>query len=137
MHRTYYLIVMALLEGATGLILLVWPFVGIVLIAGVKQAAPETILFARIAGAGLLAFGVSCWAGRSNRDRATQTGVLLSALVYNLAATGVLAYAAWFSRLNGTALWRAVVLHGTLAVWCIACFWDKPRGGDTGTRALT
>jgi hypothetical protein len=126
MHRTYLLIVTALGEGGTGLLLLVWPSVLLALLLGVDQASPETFACARIAGAALVAIGVACWLGRTDHSHAAQRGLLLGVLTYDLLAAGVLAYTGWFLSLAGIALWPAVVLHAALAVWCVACLAVKP-----------
>jgi hypothetical protein len=124
MHRAYLLIVTALGEAGTGLLLLVWPPVLLALLLGVNQASPETTYCSRIAGAALLAIGVACWLGRNDHARPAQQGLLLGVLIYDVGATGVLAYTGWFLHLGGIALWPAVVLHGALAVWCAVSFWE-------------
>jgi hypothetical protein len=121
MHRTNLLIVTALTEAGTGLLLLVWPPVLLALLLGVTQASPETTCCTRIAGAALLAIGVACWIGRSDLQGSAQRGLLTGVLLYDVAAAVILAYTGLFVNLVGIALWPAVALHGTLAVWCAMC----------------
>jgi hypothetical protein len=121
MRRTYLLIATAFGEGGIGLLLLVWPPAPLALLLGVDQASPEVGVLARIAGTALLALGVACWLGRNDLGSSAQKGLLLGILTYDLAATGILAYAGWFLGLAGIALWPAVGLHFALAVCCVAC----------------
>ncbi len=130
MRRTYFLIATALGEGGIGLLLLVSPPVPLALLLGVDQASTEEGVVARIAGAALLALAVACWPGRNLHDCPARKGLLLAILLYDLAATGILAYAGWFLGLSGIALWPAVGLHFALATWCVACIPDRPRCGD-------
>jgi hypothetical protein len=127
MQRRYFLIVTALVEGATGLLLLALPWVPCALLLGVDQPSPETSLVARVAGAALLAAGVACWLGRSDRQGAALLGLLAGVLTYDVAAAVILACAGLFLHLAGVALWPAVVLHAALAVWCVACLLVQPR----------
>jgi hypothetical protein len=133
MHRANLLIVTALGETGTGLLLLVWPPVLLALLLGVNQASPETTCCARIAGAALLAIGVACWLGRSDTRSSAQLGLLIGVLIYDVAAALILAYTGLFVTLVGMALWPAVVLHAALAVWCALCLWAKPHRAGTGT----
>jgi hypothetical protein len=133
MSRTSLLLVTGLGEAGTGLLLLAWPPVPIVLLLGVDQASPETLATARIAGAALLAIGVGCWLGRNDHHRPAQNGLLLGVLIYDLAAAAILAYAGWFLDLVGILLWPAVLLHLALAVWCVLCLWGKQRGDGIAT----
>jgi hypothetical protein len=135
MHRAHLLIVTALGEGGTGVVLLAFPSLPLALLLGVDQASPETIFFARIAGAALLAIGIACWFGRSDKHGSAQRGLLTSVLIYDVAAAVILAYTGLFVNLVGIALWPAVLMHAALAVWCVVCLWDKPRDEDVGTRA--
>ena len=125
MHRSYLLMTTALGEGGAGLLLLVTPTVAQSLLLGVDQAMPETTFFARIAGAALLAIGIACCVGRSDKHRSAQWGLLVSVLFYDVAAAVILAYAGFLGHV-GIALWPAVFVHSALAVWCIACLWSKP-----------
>jgi len=47
-------------------------------------------------------------------------------LFYNVAAVGVLAFAGIGLRLDGLALWPAVVLHVVMTVWCVDCLCRGP-----------
>jgi hypothetical protein len=120
MARDSFLIVTAVLEVGTGLLLLAVPALPLQLLLGVAERAPETLLVARVAGAALLAIGVTCWLARRNGPNPAQFGVLAGALIYDVAAAGLLVYAGLGLNLTGIALWPAVVLHSGLAVWCVS-----------------
>ena len=122
MRRTSLLIVTALGEGGIGVLLLVSPSIPLMLLLDVDQVSPEVAFLARIAGAALLALAVACYLGRSEHPLA-QNGLLFAVLLYDLAATGILAHTGWFAGLAGSALWPAVGLHFGLAVWCATCLW--------------
>src|SRR5262245_48295959 len=94
MHRAYLLIVTAISEAGTGLLLLVLPSVPLVLLLGVEPSSPDTIFVARLTGAALLAIGVACWLARNEHDRPAQFGLLTGVLLYDVAAAAQLAYAA-------------------------------------------
>jgi hypothetical protein len=121
MNRAYLLIVTAVGEGGTGLLLLVLPSVPLALLLGVERAAPETLFVARFAGAALLAIAVACWLARYDHGRPAQLGLLAGVLIYDVAAAALLAYAGFALSMVGLALWPAAVLHAALAVWCVAC----------------
>jgi hypothetical protein len=133
MQRAYLLVVIAFGEVGTGLLLLALPSVPLALLLGVEQASPEAVFIARLTGGALLAIGVACWLGRSDKLGAAQLPLIAGALVYNAAAVGLLAYAGLLLSLVGIALWPAVVLHAALAVWCVVCLWVKPHGEGRGT----
>jgi hypothetical protein len=123
MSRSYLLIVTAVGEAGTGLLLMVLPSVPLALLLGVEDASRESILVARLFGAALLAIGVGCWLGRSDELGPSQRGLVAGALVYDAVVAAFLAYAGLFSSSVGIALWPAVVVHGLLAAWCIVCLW--------------
>jgi hypothetical protein len=123
MHRANLLIVTAVIETGTGLLLLAWPPVLLALLLGIGQASPETVCCARIAGAALLTLGVACWSGRFDTQGSAHLGLLIGVLVYDVAAAVILVCTGLFVNLVGIALWPAVALHAALAVWCAACLW--------------
>jgi hypothetical protein len=137
-QRIFHLMTMGSVEVVTGGVLLVWPWLALGLILGLDRTAPETAYVARIAGGGLVAFGVACWTGRHGRDRISQNGLLVGALVYDVIAIAVLACAASLSGLNGIALWPAVAVHAALAIWCVACLSGERAvmGHAEGTASL-
>jgi hypothetical protein len=119
MQQAYLLIATALGEGGIGLLCLLSPSVPLTLLLGVDQASPETFFFARFTGAALLALSVACWLGRNDHQHAAQQGLLLGVLIYDLTATGILAYTGWVLDLAGILLWPAVGVHAVLAGWCV------------------
>ena len=125
MHRTWFLIVTALVEVGTGLSLLFLPSIPLALLLGVSGAAPATAVIARVAGAALLAIGVASFLARSDQHSPAQLGLLTGVLIYDAAAAVLLAYAGAVLKMAGIALWPAVALHTALAAWCVACFWGN------------
>jgi hypothetical protein len=120
-QRKYFLIVTALGEGGTGLLLLFLPSILLDLLLGASPAGAETLFAGRVAGAALLAIGVACWVGRGDRFGPAQLGLIMGVLVYDVAAAVLLGYAGLVLGMVGLALWPAVVLHGGLAIWCVTC----------------
>jgi hypothetical protein len=113
------LIVTAIVETATGLILLVSPPLVAAFLLGASLDAAAALVVARIAGAALLSLGCACWLAR--KDGPTHAVLVAAMLLYNSLAVAVLANAAAGARLVGVLTWPAVALHVALAVWCIAC----------------
>jgi hypothetical protein len=108
----------AALELATGTCLLAVPQMCLELLLGIREAAAETTLISRFAGAALVAFGIAAWGGRS---REPPSGALVTAaLAYDILAAALLAHAALSFHMLGIALWPGVVLHSALAIWCAA-----------------
>jgi hypothetical protein len=111
--------VTAVIELEAGLALLVWPSATVTLLVGVPLEAPAPLTVARVGGAGLLALGVACWFARGDAQSRAARGLVAAMLLYDVAAAGVLAFAAIGFGLQGVALWPAVVLHAAMAVWCV------------------
>lgn len=110
----------AALEAATGLALSLSPAQIVSLLLGTSLETTDGLVMARVAGAALLALGVTCWRSSGEEGRARR-GVVAAMLFYNFAAGAVLAHAGLRSHLSGAGLWPAVLLHGALGVWCLAC----------------
>ena len=115
------LIVTALVETATGLILLVSPTLVVALLLGASLDAPAALVVAHVAGAAVLSLGCACWLARNDGPNRAVPGLVAAMLLYNTIAVAVLANAGAGARLVGALTWPAVALHAALAVWCIAC----------------
>jgi hypothetical protein len=112
--------VTALVEGPTGLLLLVWPALVFALLFGWHVPAPETLVMGRIAGAGVLSIGIASWVARGDARTPAQLGVLAGVLAYNALGAAVLVFAGAVLGMAGLVLWPAVVYHVSLAAWSLA-----------------
>jgi hypothetical protein len=112
------LIVTALVETATGLMLLASPLLVVAFLLGASLDAPADWIVGRIAGAALLSLGVACWLARDDGLSLALRGLIAAMLLYNCAAAAVLAYAGAVVGFAGVLIWPAVALHAALAVWC-------------------
>src|SRR3954468_8760230 len=119
--------VTALVETATGLLLLVAPALVAALLLGASLDAPAAVVVARMAGAALLSLGVVCWLARNDGPNRAVSGLVAAMLLYNSVAVAVLANAAAGARLVGVLTWPAVALHAALAGWCITCLRRRQR----------
>jgi hypothetical protein len=122
------LIVMTLIEAPAGIALIVMPAAAVSILLGVPLDKPAGLVIGRIAGAALVALGLSCWGARRDEQNRTANGIVSAMLLYNVTAVVVLAYAGVGWRLFGVGLWPAVVLHALMAVWCLACLgasWNR------------
>jgi hypothetical protein len=121
------LIVTALVETATGLMLLVSPTPAVAFLLGASLDAPAALVVARIAGAALLSLGCACWLAHNDGPNHAVPGLVAAMLLYNSVAVAVLANAGAGARLVGVLTWPAVAVHAALAVWCIACLRNGRR----------
>jgi hypothetical protein len=139
MLATKLLIVTALTETATGLMLLVFPTRVVAFLLGATLETPAGLVVARMAGAALLALGFACWLARNDGANRAVRGLVAAMLLYNSVAVAVLADAGARARLVGVLTWPAVALHAALAVWCIASLRSGPvrpvtaRASDNST----
>jgi hypothetical protein len=137
MHRAAFLLITAVGEGATGLVLLFWPAVPLALLLGVAAAPEEALVLARVAGTALIAIGLTSGLARSDAGGPALRAVLSGILFYDLAVAVVLAYAGLGSGLTGVLLWPAVVAHVALALWCVACLRSSSGAGQPDPLRLT
>jgi hypothetical protein len=121
------LIVAAVLEGATGLALLLMPSMVVSLLLGAPLDTPTGLVAARIGGAALVALAIACWQARNGERGSPATGVVEAMLVYNFASAMVLVYAGIRLDLHGVLLWPAIVLHLCFGVWCVLNRWFTDR----------
>jgi hypothetical protein len=116
-----FLLVTAIIESLTGLVLLILPSLPLSLLLNISQPTPEVNVLARWLGVALLAIGVTCGMAQGDAGGAARRGVVGGALVYDVAAVALLVYAAVVLGLAGPALWPAAILHTVLSVWGILC----------------
>jgi hypothetical protein len=128
-NRKLFLSVTAFVEVATGLCLLILPTLLFAVLLGLAQTSVDAIFVGRLAGAALLAIGTASWIARADTRSAAQIGLLTGILIYNVAATLLLAYAGAILKMMGVLLWPAVAIHAILAVWCFSCL-QSDRHGD-------
>lgn len=121
------LIITTVLEGATGLALLVIPTVVTSMLLGAPVDTPAGLVAARIAGAALVALAIACWQARNGERGSPATGVVQAMLFYNFAAALLFVYAGIRLDLRSALLWPAIVLHLGLGVWCLSNLWFTRR----------
>jgi hypothetical protein len=112
------LIVTAVVEALTGLILLAYPPIAIRLLLG-PEITRMSVLISRLTGIALIALAVACWPDR-NLSRA-----FFGMLTYNALATLFLVYAGLIGA-SGILLWPAVALHAGLSILLVQA-WRKER----------
>src|SRR6266568_8980816 len=115
----------AIIETATGLALVAVPAIVVRLLLG-AEISGASVPLGRVAGAALLALGIACWLARDDTQSRAARGLFVAMLIYNIAATAVLAFAGIGLGLHGVLLWPAVVLHAVMAIWCIVCLRHSP-----------
>jgi hypothetical protein len=120
-NRKLFLLITAFVEAATGLCLLFLPAVLFTILLGLDHATVDAIFVGRLAGAALLAIGIASWMARTDTRTPAQLGILTGILIYNLAASMLLAFAGAGLKMIGVLLWPAVAVHAILAVWCFSC----------------
>ena len=117
------------IEMGAGLALLCFPSAAAVLLVGAPLEAPAALTVARVGGAGLVSLGAACWLARGDTQSRTARGLVTAMLLYNIGAVLILAAFGIRSQTIGVLLWPAVVLHATMACWCIVNLGSgKPAG---------
>jgi len=128
-NRKLFLLVTALVEAATSLCLLFRPAVLFSLLLGLDNATIDAIFVGRLAGAALLAIGIASWMASADTRIPAQLGLLTGILIYDAAASILLAFAGSILKMNGVLLWPAVAVHAILAIWCFICLQPEHHGG--------
>jgi hypothetical protein len=107
------LAVAAVLEGSTGVTLMIRPPLVTWLLLGESVLGAAGMALGRVAGFALLALGLACW---PDADSVTDNlPVLRGLLAYNLLTALYLAYLGISGQGVGILLWPAVALHAVLA----------------------
>jgi hypothetical protein len=114
------LAIVAIGEAATGLVLLVDPFIVVRLLFG-AEIAGVGVAMSRIAGISLTALGLACWPGPA----------LVGMLTYSVLATVYLFYLAVGSEWVGKLLWPAVAAHLILTVLLGRTWFNELKSAKT------
>jgi hypothetical protein len=118
------LILAAIAEGATGLVLVVYPPIVTRLLFG-TDVMGTGIVMSRIAGFALIGLGVACWTGR--KMRGVNTTAVRAILTYSLLVTIYLVYLGIVGQ-AGILLWPAVAAHlGFIVLVVAASRYDERR----------
>jgi hypothetical protein len=104
-----FLLLAALAEGATGVLLFLWPVLVVRLLLGVEVSG-IAIVMSRICGISLVGLGAACWPSNSSFQP------LNGMLTYSTLAMLYLSYIGIRGEFAGLLLWPAVVAHGILVV---------------------
>ena len=134
--RKLLLVTTAIVETATGVGLLFVPAVVFALLLGSEPAAVDATVVGRIAGAALLAIGIASWMARTAMSTPAQLRFLTGMLVYNVAASMLLAFAGAVLKMTGILLWPAVALHAVLAVCCFTCLRSDSFAEESHRKAV-
>ncbi len=113
------LILAAVSEALTGLILLGYPPIAIRLLFD-SEIAGAGVMMSRIAGIALIALGVACWPNH-NTLRA-----FFAMLTFSLLAMLYLVYVGINGGM-GILLWPAVAVHAGLSVLLVRAWWNEGR----------
>src|SRR5262249_16471031 len=110
MVAKWLLPVEAVIEGATGLALIIYSQAVSRLLLGADLPGAG-IAVGRVAGIALLALGLVCWVSRQYVDK---TATLAAMLTYNLLVTAYLLLLGFGGALVGILLWPAIAIHAVL-----------------------
>jgi len=122
-----FLVLTGVIEGATGLALLVAPSIVVALLLGSALDTSALLTVGRLTGAALLALGVACWRARDDTQSSAARGLVIAMVLYNVGAVVILGSVGIGTTPAGIALWPAVLLHAAMTVWCFATL----RTGDS------
>jgi hypothetical protein len=112
----------AVLEVLTGIALIASPSLAANLLLGANIESTLAITIARIAGAALISLAIICWLSRKS---SMANNVVKAMLFYNVATVSILLSGKFGSDLSGLGLWPAIILHTSLAAWCIQSLQKK------------
>jgi len=109
-----------IVEGGTGLFLLLDPALVVALLVGAELSGVGAVV-ARCLGITLVALALACWPGAG-----TIAPAVRGMLIYNAATAVYLAYLGMAGHLGGPLLWPAAALHAVVAA-LLAATWRRDR----------
>jgi hypothetical protein len=111
--RGRILAVASMLEGGTGVVVMIAPVLFVKLLLG-TEVSTDGVVVVTCFGVALLAFGLACWPGRAPVERAAPA--IRGMLVYNALIAVYLTYVGIVLELHGLLLWPAALLHALVAL---------------------
>ena len=122
------LVATAVIEGAAGVALLIWPSATVWALAGPTVVLSSLALtLVRLGGAVLLAVGAGAALASRHPESGAARGVVGGMTIYNFGAAGGLCVPELALSQGGPLLWPAVVLHAAMGIWCVICLWRARR----------
>jgi hypothetical protein len=109
--------VTAILEGLTGILLLLQPVFVVNLLLGSEISTNIEVTISRIAGSGILSLGIACWLARNDENTSAAKALTGGMLVYNFMVFVTLANSAYNSAVT-PALIVALIAHLALGIAC-------------------
>ena len=118
----------AVLEGATGLALMIVPAVVAQLLLGDDLSAAGPLV-ARVAGCALVALAIACWPGHDSARMLIPAARAM--LTYNAFVACYLTFLGIGGHFAGVLLWPAAVIHGLISLLLLRELLKAPRSPDT------
>jgi hypothetical protein len=122
------LMLAAVLEGVTGLALLIAPAVVARLLLG-ADLPPAGAAVARVAGCALVALAIACWPGRNAENSLIPAARAM--LTYNALVACYLTFLGIGGQFAGVLLWPAVAIHGLITLLLVREWLKVPRSLDS------
>ena len=116
------LVATAVIEGAAGVALLIWPSATVWALAGPTVVLSSLALtLVRLGGAVLLAVGAGAALASRHPESGAARAMTGGMTIYNFGAAGGLCVPELALSQGGFLLWPAVVLHAAMGIWCVVC----------------
>ena len=119
------LLVTALLEAVTGLMMILFPSFLAKLLLGSTLESAVAVTIAQIAGLAILTLGIASWRARVHWQSEAARGLVTAMTFYNTGILIVLVYAGTGLGFFCPGLWAVVVVHLLMAAWCISSLMNK------------
>jgi hypothetical protein len=112
----------AIVESITGLALLFFSKLTVLILLGVAFDAVSAHIVAKVAGAAIFSIAFLCWIARDSNveNLIVKTLLLYNAIIVAIGVFGILNY-----ELNGPGIWFVITLHTVLSAWCLLELFKK------------
>ena len=110
-----FLSLTAILEGATGIALILTPQFIVQLLLSTPLDGNGGIIATRVAGIAITSLALGCWFSRNEKS----SGILVSLLFYNFAIIAIFLDAFFVYSISGIFLWLVISAHIVFGVWGI------------------